>query len=141
MPCFLLLSCLASRHGNSAGKLQTDCTLSQGLVEHATPQKTTTHSMQSQHTSRRSMQCQFTLHNLPRLHSADKSFSFALNYPKYFPKAPGSASKSFYRQKIEAQRAEGENGEKGRYEGQRTGRNEQQQPRKEIPCSVTELLQ
>lgn len=58
------------------------------------------------------MQCQFTPRNLPRLHSDDKSFSFALNYPKYFPKAPGSASKSFYRQKIEAQQAEGENGEK-----------------------------
>lgn len=56
------------------------------------------------------MQCQFTPHNLPRLHSADKSFAFALNYQKYFPKAPGSASKSFYRQKTEAQWAEGEKG-------------------------------
>lgn len=74
------------------------------------------------------MRCQFTPRNLPRLHSADKSFSFALNYPKYFPKAPGSASKSFYRQKIEAQWAEGE---KGRYEGRRRGRNEQQQEVKE----------
>lgn len=72
------------------------------------------------------MQCQFTPRSLPHLHSADKSFSFALNYPKYFPKAPGSASKSFYRQKIEAQWAEGENGEKGRCEGQRREGNEQQ---------------
>lgn len=45
---------------------------------------------------------------LPRLPSADKFFSFALNYPKYFPKAPGTASKSFYRQKNEAQCAEGD---------------------------------
>lgn len=53
-------------------------------------------------------------HVLPRLHSADKFFSFALNYPKYFPKAPGIASKSFYRQKNEAQRAgEGKKKKKG----------------------------
>lgn len=83
--------------------------------------------MHLQHTSRCSMQHHFTLPNLPRVHSADKSVSFALNYPKYFPKAPGSASKSFYRQKMEAQRAEGENGEKGGHEGQRRGRKEQQQ--------------
>ena len=102
-----------------------------GVSRACCPQKTTTHSMQSQHSMRRSMQCQFTPRNLPRLHSADKSFSFALNYPKYFPTAPGSASKSFYRQRIEAQWAEGENGEKGRYEGQRRGRNEQRQTVKE----------
>lgn len=72
------------------------------------------------------MQRCFTQRDLPRLHFADKSFSFALNYPKYFPKAPGSASKSFYRQMIEAQCAEGENGENGRYEGQSRERNEQQ---------------
>lgn len=114
-----------------------------GVSRACCPKKTTTHSMQSQHTSRRSMQYQFTPRNLPRLHSADKSFSFALNYPKYFPKAPGSASKSFYRQKIEAQWAEGENGEKGRCEGQRRGRNEQQQIVKEgnpMQCHYREWM-
>lgn len=123
MTCFLLLSCLAYRHRETADQLY----LVTGVSRACCPQKTTTHSMQSQHTLRRSMQCQFTPRNLPRLHSADKSFAFALNYPKYFPKAPGSAAKSFYRQKIEAQWAEGENGEKGRYEVQRRGRNERQQ--------------
>ena len=74
------------------------------------------------------MQLQLTLNNLPHLHFADKAFSFALNYQKCFPKAPGSASKSFYRQKIEAQWTTGENEEKGRYEGKR-GRNDQQDSR------------
>lgn len=80
-----------------------------------------------------------SMRNLPRLHSADKSFSFALNYQKYFPKAPGSASKSFYRKKVEAQCAEGENRDKGRCEGQ--GRNEQQQRVEEgdpMQCHYTE---
>lgn len=72
------------------------------------------------------MQCQCTPRDLPRLHSADKSFSFALNYQKYFPKAPGSASKSFYRQKIEAQWAERENEEKEDVKA-KGGRNEKQQ--------------
>lgn len=78
---------------------------------------------------------------LPRLHSADKVFSFALNYPKYFPKAPGTASKSFYRQETEAQRAEGEKkgGEGGgKCEGQRTGRGVQQRM-KVMWCSCTTL--
>lgn len=56
------------------------------------------------------MRWHVTQRKLPHLHSADKSFSFALNYPKYFPKDPGSASKSFYWQRIEAQCAEGETG-------------------------------
>lgn len=115
------------QHGETADQLY----LVTGVSRACCPQKTTQHSMQSQHTLRRSMPCQFTPRNLPRLHFADKSFAFALNYPKYFPKAPGSASKSFYRQKTEAQWAEGENGEKGRHEGQRRGRNEQQETVKE----------
>lgn len=111
-----------------------------GLVEHAAPRKQLHTACSTRTLWRRSMRCQFTPRNLPRLHSADKSFSFALNYPKYFPKAPGSASKSFYRQKIEAQWAEGE---KGRYEGRRRGRNEQQQEVKEgdpMQCHYREWM-
>lgn len=55
--CFLLLFWLMCRHGNNTRKLQTGCILYHGLVEHAAPpqKKTTTHSMQLQHTSKRSM--------------------------------------------------------------------------------------
>lgn len=105
-----LLSPVRLRRSNNSGKLPTD-PFCRGLVDRATHPKTVTHNMRlGAHTVNAACVSIFFSHDalLPRLHSADKVFSFALNYPKYFPKAPGTASKSFYRQETEAQRAEGE---------------------------------